>query len=99
MNMNDVVFTHRDVMPIYLRFSALFGPESVKRDDLPGDLKIVVWARMVYAFHPLITPRAVRLHFLKSFHPDTGTDQLSIAEKNKVSGFVDHIFNGGPYGA
>lgn len=94
MDRNKIEFQEPAMQPIFERFKTLFAPHSEISDDIAQDVKVVVWIRMVYAFHPLVQPREIRLHYLKSFHPDTGTEQLTMAEKNNVTSMAGFIFKG-----
>ncbi|MCF8467280.1 MAG: hypothetical protein K9G33_07740 [Sneathiella sp.] len=95
MQIPQITFEEPAMKPIFDRFIRQFGPDSPKSEDIAGDVKVVVWIRMINAFHPVVKPREIRAHFLKSFHPDTGTEQLTIAEKTRVIALERAIFKGG----
>ncbi|MEM9055566.1 MAG: hypothetical protein AAGB16_09600 [Pseudomonadota bacterium] len=87
-----IVFKEPEMQPVFDRFTQVFDPNSKSVDDFPTDVKIVVWARMFYAFHPSVSRKEIRSHFYKTFHPDTGTQQLTNAEKNQVAATGESIF-------
>lgn len=89
----QIEFIEPEMKPIFERFKLLFAPHSAK-SDIPGDVRVCVWIRMINAFHPTVKPREIRSHFIKCFHPDAGTHVLTISEKTKVMAMHDRIFNG-----
>lgn len=93
MDSEQITFQQAAMQPIFERFKAVFAPGSTNTESIAQDVKWVVWIRMIYAFHPLVRPREIRLYFLKSFHPDTGTDVLSVAEKTSVTALAHVIFD------
>ena len=88
----EIAFEEPAMQPVFERFIALFGPEA-EGSDIACDVRHVVWMRMIHAFHPAVTPREIRMHFLKTFHPDAGTEVLSFAEKNSVAAMDGPLFN------
>ena len=90
----QIVFREAAMKPIFERFITLFGPRSARSEDIAQDVKVVVWIRMIHAFHPLVKPPEARRYFLKTFHPDTGTEQLTIQEKTCVVSMERFIFKG-----
>ena len=93
MNTIQIEFTEPEMQPIFDRFKRCYGPGSPK-SDIASDVKICVWIRMIYAFHPTVKPRQIRAHFIKCFHPDAGVDVLTTPEKTQVMATHDHIFKG-----
>lgn len=89
----QIEFVDAEMKPIFERFKQLFAPTS-SQSDIPSDVKVCVWIRMINAFHPTVKPREIRAHFIKSFHPDGGTHVLTIPEKTKVMAMHDRIFKG-----
>ena len=92
MSVEQIEFREPEMQPIFDRFCRRFGLDSVRSESIPQDVKVVVWVRMINAFHPLVKPREIRLHFLKTFHPDTGTEQLTDREKTRVTALAGEIF-------
>lgn len=93
MSTEKIEFAEPEMTPIFERFKVIFAPGSPK-SDIPCDVKICVWIRMINAFHPTVKPRQIRSHFIKSFHPDAGEHVLSVAEKTKIMATHDRIFKG-----
>ncbi|CAM3617743.1 hypothetical protein [Thalassospira profundimaris] len=89
----QIDFVVPEMKPIFERFKLIFEPSSAK-SDIPSDVKVCVWIRMINAFHPTVKPREIRSHFIKCFHPDAGTHVLTIPEKTKVMATHDRIFKG-----
>jgi len=89
----QISFVEPEMRPIFERFKLLFAPNSAA-SDIPFDVKVCVWIRMIYAFHPTVKPREIRSHFIKCFHPDAGVHVLNVAEKTKVMATHDRIFKG-----
>ncbi len=92
MTTEQIAFHEPAMRLIFERFKIEFSPGSAKSKEIAQDVKWVVWGMMIYAFHPLVRPREIRLHFLKSFHPDTGTDVLTASEKTKIAAMAGKIF-------
>lgn len=94
MTIHEIPFQEPAMKPIHRRFLGLFGPDADTLPDIPRELQGFVHDWMAPAFHPLVTPRAIRLHYLKSFHPDTGTRFLTTQEKTRVTALAGPIFQG-----
>lgn len=93
MSTVQIEFVEPEMTPIFERFKLMFAPSS-GNSDIPSDVRVCVWIRMINAFHPTVKPREIRAHFIKSFHPDGGTHVLTIPEKTKVMAMHDRIFKG-----
>ena len=89
----QIEFVEPEMKPIFDRFKLLFAPGSHK-SDIPCDVKVCVWIRMINAFHPTVKPHQIRSHFIKSFHPDAGEHVLTVPEKTKIMATHDRIFKG-----
>ena len=93
MSTIQIEFVEPEMKPIFERFKLFFEPSSAK-SEIPSDVKVCVWIRMINAFHPTVKSREIRSNFIKCFHPDAGTHVLTIPEKTKVMAMHDRIFKG-----
>ncbi len=78
------------------RFETLFGPESHASISLPLHLKTLVYERMRYSFLGVDGRkfRSIKMHFIKTFHPDTPDSIFTSKEKEAVFVTIPHIFEG-----
>ncbi len=76
---------------IRARFERHFGPHA-KTSAFSSDIRSAVWIRMVHALSDTVKTRSIRAHFIKTFHPDNGTDALSFDEKNRIMAMHDALF-------
>ncbi len=91
MTSYQIPFKHKAMPAIYDRFVATFGAHSA---EFNSNLRQTVFIRMQHVFHEAVKPAEARRHFLKSFHPDTGTDVMTVAEKTSVAAMESFIFKG-----
>jgi len=89
----QIPFKHSAMMPIYDRFIQTFG-SITENKDFDSNLRQTVFIRMKHAFHVAVKPKEARRHFLKNFHPDAGTDVMTLDEKTRVAAMESFIFKG-----
>jgi len=79
-----------------LRFETLFGPEGHSTTSLPQHLKTLVYERMSYSFLEVDGRkfRSIKMHFIKTFHPDTPDSIFTSKERQAVFVTIPHIFEG-----
>lgn len=88
--------TQNSIQHCAKRFEALYGEQSPDRKNLPRALRRTVHKRMHHAFAETDGRKlkSIKIHFCKTFHPDTVGSVFSQAERQAVFVTLPHIFEG-----
>ena len=85
-------FSCPETRQLYDRFADRFGPCPSEGPAFSRHVRSIVAGYMTPAVHETSKCRDIRKHFLRSFHPDTGTIFLNDQEKCAVFVAGEDIF-------